>query len=381
MQIMLNTPQISYWERKNFFDNCDLVVIGAGIVGYSTALHFKQQNPGAKVLILERGLLPSGASSKNAGFACFGSPTELADDLEQFDETTVWDTVALRMEGLRYLEEIIGANNMDLHIHGSWDLIREDETETRDEILKKIPYFNEELERISGEQEVYSWDTGLSRRFGLKKISGGFRNRLEGQIDTSKMNAAYYQKVIDSGISILFGIEVLDLQSESSGVRLKTSFGELCSGKVAICTNGFAKQFLPDEDIAPARAQVLITSPINNLSLEGTFHYQKGYYYFRNIDGRVLLGGGRNLNFEGETTTDISTTKTIQQSLRSLLSEVILPNSSFEIDHTWAGVMGVGNTKKPIVKEIYPNVYCGVRLGGMGVAIGSLVGRQVAQLM
>ena len=378
---MLNGATFSYWERKHFFDSCDLIVIGAGIVGYSTALHFKRSNPEAKVLILERGLLPSGASSKNAGFACFGSPTELADDLQRFDASTVWDTVALRLEGLRYLEEIIGSKNMDLQINGSWDLIREDEADIQKEILEYLPEFNVALEKISGEKNVYSWDDQVDSKFGFNGILGGFNNRLEGQIDTSQMNAVYYQRVIDEGISVLFGIEAQHIQSSGNQVIVQSQFGEITAGKVAICTNGFAKQFLPEDDIAPARAQVLITHPIENLPFEGTFHYQQGYYYFRNIDGRVLLGGGRNLDFEGETTTNISTSDAIQESLKALLSEVILPDTPFAIDHSWAGIMGVGATKKPIVKEIQSNVYCGVRLGGMGVAIGSLVGKQLAQIM
>lgn len=378
---MLNGATFSYWERKHFFDSCDLIVIGAGIVGYSTALHFKQQNPSAKVLILERGLLPSGASSKNAGFTCFGSPTELADDLQQFDASTVWDTVALRLEGLRYLEEIIGKENMDLQVNGSWDLIRNDESAVATDIHEILPELNAALEKISGAKEVYSWDGDVSKRFGFNGIFGGFKNRLEGQIDTSKMNAAYYQRVIAAGISVLFGMEATNISASTTEAIVETQLGKITAGKVAICTNGFARQFLPEDDIFPARAQVLITAPIPNLEIEGTFHYQKGYYYFRNIDGRILLGGGRNLDFQGETTTDINTSEEIQLALRQLLSDVILPNTPFTIDHSWAGVMGVGATKKPIIKELQPNIYCGVRLGGMGVAIGSLVGKQLAQLM
>ncbi|XOV68443.1 MAG: NAD(P)/FAD-dependent oxidoreductase [Fluviicola sp.] len=381
VETMRNGATFSYWERKHFFDSCDLIVIGAGIVGYSTALHYKRSNPNAKVLVLERGLLPSGASSKNAGFACFGSPTELVDDLQRFDETTVWETVALRLEGLRYLEEIIGAQNMDLQIKGSWDLIKENEASVQKETNAYLPEFNAALEKISGEKDVYSWDGEVTSKFGFKGILGGFKNRLEGQIDTSKMNAVYYQRIIEAGISVLFGVEAQELQVETNRVCVKTNLGEIRADQVAICTNGFAKQFLTDDDIAPARAQVLITNPLKKLPFEGTFHYQKGYYYFRNIDGRVLFGGGRNLDIEGETTTEIATSDTIQNSLQQLLSEVILPNTPYSIDHSWAGIMGVGTTKKPIVKEVQPNIFCGVRLGGMGVAIGSLVGKQLAQLI
>ncbi len=307
---MLNSAKFSYWERKHFFENCDLIVVGAGIVGYSTALHYKARNPSAKILLLERGILPSGASSKNAGFACFGSPTELLDDLNHFDKTTVWETVQQRMEGLRYLEELLGSEALSLQTNGSWDLIQNDEGELQSETQKILPYLNEKMEAICGEKNVYSWDPQIAQRFGFEGVLGGFHNRLEGQIDTAQMNAAYYAKVVSKGISVLFGIEAISYEKSDNGITLQTSIGNISTQQLAICTNGFAKQFLPEDDIAPARAQVLITKPIADLHIEGTFHYQKGYYYFRNIDGRILLGGGRNLDFKGETSTEITTTET-----------------------------------------------------------------------
>ena len=64
-----------------------------------------------------------------------------------------------------------------------------------------------------------------------------------------------------------------------------------------------------------------------------------------------------------------------------MLKTTILPNTPFEIEHRWSGIMGVGNQKKAIVKPLTSNVFCGVRLGGMGVAIGSLVGKELAELV
>ena len=43
--------------------------------------------------------------------------------------------------------------------------------------------------------------------------------------------------------------------------------------------------------------------------------------------------------------------------------------------------MGVGSHKKAILKQLSNNVYCGVRLGGMGVAIGSTIGKDLALLV
>jgi glycine/D-amino acid oxidase-like deaminating enzyme len=152
------------------------------------------------------------------------------------------------------------------------------------------------------------------------------------------------------------------------------------TNKLLFATNGFASS-LTNNAVKPARAQVLITEPIPNLDIKGTFHLDKGYYYFRNFEDRILLGGGRNLDFEGETTTDLSQTEKIQNKLEDLLKNVILPNQEYKIAHRWSGIMGIGSHKNPIVSQLSENVYCGVRLGGMGVAIGSLIGKELADLI
>ena len=186
--------------------------------------------------------------------------------------------------------------------------------------------------------------------------------------------------VLSKGIKILNSVSVESFEEATNSVHIKTNQFDFKTQKLFIATNGFAKQLM-DEEVKPARAQVLITKPIKNLHIKGTFHLDKGYYYFRNIDDRILFGGGRNLDFKGEETTELKETELIQNMLEALLRTTILPNIAFEIDHRWSGIMGVGSQKKPIVKQIKANVYCGVRLGGMGIAIGSSIGKELAQLI
>jgi hypothetical protein len=94
-----------------------------------------------------------------------------------------------------------------------------------------------------------------------------------------------------------------------------------------------------------------------------------------------LFGGGRNLDFKTEETTSFGVTNKIQNELDQILKTIILPNSNVEVESRWSGIMGVGQQKRPIVKSISNRVHCGVRLGGMGVAIGSLVGKKLADLL
>ncbi|MBI1836912.1 MAG: FAD-binding oxidoreductase [Flavobacteriia bacterium] len=380
---MLKINDLSYWEIDTYLKNVDFLIIGAGIVGFSAALELRKKYPKAKILIIERGFLPTGASSKNAGFSCFGSATELVDDLTHISENDVWNTVEMRWRGLQKLKSIIGVENLDLQVNGSWDLITENTNEINiyNETIDKLAYINQKTFEITNEKDIYSIDDSTGKKFGLNGIKSSFYNRLEGQINTGKMISRFHQLALQKDIYCLFGIEAKTIENFENKCKIETNIGIISASKIAICTNGFAKQFLPNEDVKPARAQVLITKPIENLKLKGTFHYQKGYYYFRNIDNRILLGGGRNLDFEGETTTSFLQTEQIKNALKNLLKDVICPDQNYEIEHFWSGIMGVGETKKPIIKLIKPNIAVGVRLGGMGVAIGSLVGEEISTLL
>ena len=170
------------------------------------------------------------------------------------------------------------------------------------------------------------------------------------------------RKVQTLGVIILNNTKVEAYIEHLNKVSIQTPHFEFSSQKLIFTTNGFAKQLI-NENVQPARAQVLITKPIDNLHIKGTFHLDCGYYCFRNIDNRILLGGGRNLDIKTETTTKLAQTEKIQDSLENLLKYTILPGRDYEIEHRWSGIMGVGPQKKPIVKQLSNHVYCGVRMG------------------
>ena len=367
----------SYWEIKTWLSNIDFTIVGSGIVGLNCALHLKNKYPKAKILILEKGILPQGASTKNAGFACFGSLSEILDDLNTHTEEEVVRLVKKRIEGLHLLRENLSDKAIDYQQLGGYELFSETDYELYEDCLSNRESVNSLL------NPIFKADV-----FGLRGNCFKFKNikdkcvfnPFEGQIDTGLMMEALLDKVLLKGIKILNNLTLEAFEETTASVHLKTTAFEFKTKKLIIATNGFASQLL-DEDVKPARAQVLITKPIENLPIKGTFHLDKGYYYFRNIDNRILFGGGRHLDFKGEETTVFNQTKLIQDQLELLLKTTILPQTPFEIEHRWSGIMGVGNQKKAIVKQVSNNVFCGVRLGGMGVAIGSSIGKELSELI
>jgi glycine/D-amino acid oxidase-like deaminating enzyme len=369
--------QLSYWELKNWFTDVDFTIVGSGIVGLHTGLRLREKHPDSKILILEKGMLPQGASTKNAGFACFGSISEIIEDLKTHTEEEVIQLIQKRWSGLQLLRKRLGDSTIDFKPYGGYELFLKDDESSFSECSNKLTFINQILKPLF-KADVFAKEVD---RFGFGDINEYLIfNPFEAQIDTGNMMQALLKQAVEQNILILNQQTVTSFLDKENGVEVAVDDFSFMTKKLLFATNGFANE-LTNGGVKPARAQVLITEPIPNLDIKGTFHLDKGYYYFRNIGDRILLGGGRNLDFETETTTEFGQTEIVQKKLEDLLKKVILPNQDVNIEHRWSGIMGIGNSKNPIVSQLSENVYCGVRLGGMGVAIGSLIGTELADLV
>ena len=368
---------LSYWEYKTWLSHIDYTIVGSGIVGLNCALQLKTAHPNAKILVLEKGILPQGASTKNAGFACFGSISEILSDLRTHPEEEVVSLIQQRWGGIQLMRQNLGDAIIDFKNYGGHELFLNHQTELYENCLSKLENTNQLLESVFDKKP---FQTNLNS-FNFKGIKENYiTHTLESQIDTGKMMQALLHQIQKKDVTILNGITVEDFTDNNDSVSVKTNEFEFKTKKLLIATNGFASELI-HEKVSPARAQVIITKPIKDLHIKGTFHLDEGYYYFRNINNRILFGGGRNLDFKTEETTEFGQTKLVQNELEKILRQTILPNTPFEIENRWSGIMGVGQQKRPILKQISNNVACGVRLGGMGVAIGSFVGKELADIV
>ncbi len=381
----MNRPTtLSYWERDSFFSNIDVAIVGSGIVGLSTALALLDRTPTLSVAVIERGVLPEGASTRNAGFACFGSITELLDDLETMSESAVFSLVERRFRGLERLRARVGDQNLRYEALGGYEIFKNTEGSVFDNCAEQMSYFNQCLAPIIGQKETYK---NVKTDFGFQNtLPNLIHNTAEGQIDTGKMMTSLLALARARGVRFFNGLTINQLidndLDNQKNVELITSEGwSFTARKVIVATNGFARRLLPHLEVEAARNQVLVTKPLPNLKIKGCFHYDKGYFYFRNIGNRLLLGGGRNLDYKNEMTDAFGATDLIQSALNQLLSSTILPREYVEIEASWSGILGIGKIKKPIIEQLSANVVVAVRMGGMGVAIGSLVGDEAAALV
>lgn len=373
---------LSYWEQQSLL-HYDYIIIGSGIVGLHVAIELKERFKKKQVLVLERSLFPFGASTRNAGFACMGSFTELLDDLQHANEATVTQLFLKRQAGLELLRKRLGDEAIGYKENGSYELVSKAEVH----LLEQFTYVNELIGQSAGKKPFRFADEKIKPfGFNTSQVECMIENTMEGEIHTGKMIRALVQYATMSGVEIKTGAMAESFIEEQEKVSVsvkdiaRNESLPLTCNQLFVCTNAFTQTLLPETNLKPGRGQVLITKPIPGLPFKGIFHFDKGYYYFREIDGRVLFGGGRNLDFEGEQTIDMELNEKIQSRLITLLHEMILPNHVFEIEQQWSGIMAFGEDKWPVVKALSGKVFGAFRMGGMGVALGAGTAKEVVEL-
>jgi glycine/D-amino acid oxidase-like deaminating enzyme len=371
---------LSFWEQKNFL-NYDLIVVGAGFTGLSAAINFKKKHKKAKVLVIDRGVFPSGASTKNAGFACFGSLTEILDDFWSMTPDEVLQLVEKRYTGLTQIRKQFGDQALRYQHRNGYEILGEEQLEA----LDQLPNINHLLKKIFN-KEVFSVVKDSSK-FGFSEmVKAVVKNRFEGELDPGAYLNALWEKASGLGVRILSGVSVLEVNHQEGKVlaekKDKKEIFEFVGERVAICTNAFTKKLWPASPLEPGRGLILLSKPIEGgIPWKGGFHLDRGYVYFREVEGRLLLGGARNKDFEKEKTTEFEVNPVIKEHLNRLAQEVIFPGRPVEWEMEWTGIMAFGAKKSPIIQQIGKKTAVAVRLGGMGVAIGWQVGKELSELL
>ncbi|MGX5686199.1 NAD(P)/FAD-dependent oxidoreductase [Chryseobacterium cucumeris] len=365
----------SIWELDTFYRKRDIIIIGAGFSGLWTAISIKEKYPEKSVLIIERNSIPLGASTRNAGFACFGSLTEIIADSEKMGWEKTLELVTMRFNGLQKIQHYFKHDEIDFELNGGYEIVNNEDP------LSHIEVVNEKLKTITGLDQTYTLKQNKIQEFGLGKSEFLIENPCEGGLHSGKLVQKLLEKCHELKIEFLFGTEVQNIEeTDKVEVQFSTDLSVIAE-QLIYCTNAFTSKFLKEETIVPARGQVLLTEPVDELKLKGTFHYDEGYYYFRNVGNRILLGGGRNKDFKTEETTAFETTEFLQNHLENFLREIILPHKDFKIALRWSGIMAMGEEKSPIVKQLSERQFCAVRLSGMGVALAPKIGEIIAEMI
>ena len=130
------------------------------------------------VAILESGFLPSGASTKNAGFACFGSVSELIEQEKNTNPDGLYRIIERRWRGLLKLRKLLGDKTIDYQPLGGYEFFKNEDVDLLNLCVSKIEHFNYLIKNIVGE-DAFSLSNDKINLFGFGRINHMISNQYE----------------------------------------------------------------------------------------------------------------------------------------------------------------------------------------------------------
>ncbi|MES2647604.1 MAG: FAD-binding oxidoreductase [Bacteroidota bacterium] len=375
---------VSVWEKESFYASSDILIVGGGLLGLWTARELKIRRPALKVTLIDKGVIPTGASTRNAGFACFGSPSEMLHDIKVMGATAMWQVADMRYRGIQKIRSVLKDDLTGFENSGGYECYNEMSAAEWQRFEEQVSALNKEMQLITGKENAFSSAPGKLAGYGLKGFSYMIENRLEGGLHSGKLVQALTQMVREMGVKILTGVEIAGYEHEPGGLKVSTlQKVQFHTKQLLLATNAFLASQLPGLGVVPARGQIILSPPIPGLALKGTFHFDGGYYYFRNLGNRVLIGGARNTDFTSEETLNMQTTGAIKTALYTFLQKHIPAAAMHPLENfeSWSGLMAMHASKQPLLQMVHTNVFAAMCCNGMGVALSPVFSEQVAEVM
>jgi|JI81BgreenRNA_FD_contig_101_209282_length_3831_multi_2_in_0_out_0_2 glycine/D-amino acid oxidase-like deaminating enzyme len=376
---MSDNFNFSYWEHE-YYSLPDVCIIGAGITGLSCAIELARQNPRLKIVVIEKSHTGTMATTRNAGFLCYGSPTEILRDLNSSNEYQVIELLKRKHKGQNALLSLLRKRKQTYRRVFGYELF--DSKVKFEETVDSLAQLNIIFKEATGIDTYYKEvQPNLMQAHGLSGFTGIIQLFQEGQVHSQNLDQALELKARNLGIRILRGVTIRAIQEANGYVTLFNEIMEIKAKTLVLATNAFLNELVPEISVIPNRGQILVTTELKSIRLNGNYHFNEGYVYFRNVGKRILLGGARNVDFVGEQGSELKNNDAIQKWLENFLFEHLVLDKEAKIDYQWSGIMGFTPSGLPYCERHSEHVFIAGGMNGMGVAIGAAMGFDVAQLV
>lgn len=362
-------PADSHYPTLEGAVEADVAIVGGGLTGIGAAHALR--NSGADVVLVEERTLSSGASGRNAGFVLAGPAMPFGQACEQlgFEEAcAIW---RLTVENNRLMAELVDEYDIDCGFmrRGSMSLAGSDEE------MAELVETSRRLDDAGIEGCVVGCDD-LPVPFD-RLYAGGIYYPGNGEINPGAFVRGV-ARAIGSSLRIFEQSPVQHVRPGDPHV-LRTPRGEVHARTVIIATNAYTPRLVPSAPITPTRGQVVATPRLATVVVPFPMYAKHGYQYWRQTpDGRLVVGGWRDLDFPAEVGTDELLHAGIHTALdafsRAIAGEDVV------IAYRWSGIMGFTPDALPLVGSVpeADRMFMAAGYSGHGVSMAFSCGGRVA---
>ncbi|MBC2383888.1 Gamma-glutamylputrescine oxidoreductase (plasmid) [Pseudomonas extremaustralis] len=369
----------------------DVVIIGAGFTGLNTAWQFKQDNPNARVVVLEAAIVGFGASGRNAGFSTkmFGLEPEIV--LLRWGKQKMIEAHQYLKKAVAHTQQLIEEHGFDSDYRHS-GLVRISYSDKQQERMKKTYQLFQEL----GIDEDMTWrdKQHVQQEFHSEQFAGGIYESGTGQLDPCKQVRALKKLAESAGVTVYETTPVTNITRTASAIIVDIPGHKITADKIVVATNAYSRQ-IPDTRRLQTRQHPIWTYQIVTERLSDAQWESIGWknrqafgdnrqmlHYFRpTVDGRIVMGGGDAIVYRTDATHEVPSPMTWQH-CEAHLKWIYPQLKDTRIDYRWGGPVSLNADMVPEISFIDDEriIYSGGCFGH-GVALTHLNGRTIADLL
>lgn len=354
----------------------DVVVVGAGLCGVSTAWHLSQSD--LKVALIDARGIGHGATGRNAGFILQGTAERYNRAIEQMGHSKAREVHAFSIENHRRMRAVIEQFDIDCEYAQNGSLQLASSAEEESELIESA-----DLLLADGFDAELLYGSELGEPYLSAGFSTGIVLPEDGEIHPVEFVCAIAQICRQNGVDIYTNSNIQALNTEN-GVTLSTANGTLRSEMAILCTNAYLPLLLPEYSnvVHPVRGQMLCTTPQPKI-FERPIYADHGFDYWRQRpDGRIVLGGWRNLDPDSEVGYDETLHPEIQANMLTFLRR-FKGLEHVDVQTKWSGIMGFSSDGLPLIGEVpgQQNLLLGAGFTGHGFGFAWLAGHSLSHMI
>jgi glycine/D-amino acid oxidase-like deaminating enzyme len=358
----------------------DVVVIGAGFTGLSTALHLREA--GVDVAVVEAMEPGWGASGRNNGQVI---PTLSRPDPE--DIIKRYGAAGERLVGLiRDSASIL------------FDLTRRYQIQAEAEQSGWIQPVHSPGRIKIAERRVRQWSKHgapvellsseqMRGLLGSDAWFGGFWNKTGGHINPLALARGLARVVLEQGGRIYARSPVESYERKGDHWIVRTTNGQVSARSLVVATNAytgeFSKQLSPGiaSEVMPVLSWQMATQPLSDEARKTIIPGRQsmsdthGELYFARYDARHRLVTGGNVVGLGDKTERLKVM--VAERLKRLWPQI----GDVKFDYVWNGYVGMTTDFLPRMHRLGPNAYGWTGCNGRGVALSVALGDEFSKVV
>lgn len=362
----------------------DVVIVGGGFTGISTAYHLSARYPDRRIVLLEARGIGNGASGRNAGMAL--NWINGVDAAHPERAKRVWETT---QRGIRWIADVIERHGLDVRFRRAGTL----ETYTDPE---RAEHAHAKVEKLAAYGIPGEFLTGaaLARRIRAVGVVGAVDDPTTGQLNGLDLLNGLVPVLVARGVQIHEGSPVTRIEDGRTHV-VHTAAGTVRAPALVLATNGYTPNLgWFRTGILPLHSHMLATEPLPmarwaELGWGETAGFSDDLdriaYASMTEDGRLLFGGGGNGAYSylyGGRTAWTGSADAQHAFVRSVLDRYFPGAKDVAIAQRWTGTLGTTMHRvcSMGVTGSHRNVYYALGYSGHGVVLANLAGEVLCDL-